>query len=114
MTMTVKRRKRHVSGSRQSRDFAPGRAAVTEPADEPQPALVADAPYTESDLIWHVYGCAQWTVGEWAPRVDERLDAMNADLYDLGDRVNQLIIMTCVGILVIVVGVGALLMLALS
>lgn len=109
MSVTVKRRRKR---------FRTGRAApvqATESTERPeQPALVADATYSADDLTWGIWGYAQWLVNDWTLQADQRLDAMNADLYDLGDRVNQLIIMLCVGLIGIGVGVGALLFLALT
>lgn len=115
MTTTAKRRKRYLSGSSE-RAYVAGRAPVGASAAEPDPpALVAaDEPLRPDDLSWGTWEYMRWLVNDWTLTADERLDAVSADVYDLGDRINQLIIMMCVGMLVLVTGVGTLLLLALT
>jgi len=102
MTVNTKRRNKRYVSVRTDPGYTGGVVPMAD-AEPEQPALTADAPYR---------GYLQWLANDWTIATDERLETMNADLYDLGDRMNQLIIMVCTGMIVIIVGVAALIAMA--
>ena len=81
-------------------DFQPGRASV----DEVSPM---EDPLALSDPLWGIYGDCRYLT-DWSKRTDERLDALSADMYDLADRMNQLIVILALWFILTVAALGAL------
>lgn len=86
-------------------EYAPGRATVPEEADRPVSASPLDL--STDDLVWSVYGHLRWLTEEWTKTIEERLDAIERDVYDTADRVDHLAVLAVVCVLM-VAGIGAI------
>lgn len=93
--------------------FDPGRSPVPFP-DDPDPDLAHHSDGGRERIGADGLTTDEWLVWDWTRRVDDRLDTVLADCYDLADRVHYLSATVIVSFLVIVAAVGVGLALVLT
>lgn len=90
---------KYLSGTTDT-DFQSGRATVDE-------SPLEQDPFGLQDPLWGIYGDARY-LADWSQKTDERFDALNANIYDLAERFNQLIIILALWFILTVSALAAL------